>query len=146
MKILALIYVAFFGLTYAQLPYLLSEEKVAGLLNDFVGDLVSDYYTYKGTPTEAKDFKCLLAPFKAILKDPNDFFGLFNTIVYTGKQILDIGDQDSCSLYEENRYVLATNGEDNKGLVRPVLGICAPRECSLQDVSFIFKPILGTCL
>eukprot|EP00826_Nyctotherus_ovalis_P033210 TRINITY_DN2681_c0_g1_i10.p3 TRINITY_DN2681_c0_g1~~TRINITY_DN2681_c0_g1_i10.p3 ORF type:complete len:146 (-),score=52.32 TRINITY_DN2681_c0_g1_i10:450-887(-) len=132
-----------FSLALTRLPFLLSEDKVGEILSDFVGDVVTDIRASKNKPIKIANFKCLLAPIVAILKSGN-ILPLMNSILYTGKQIPDIGDQDSCSLYEETKFVLVTDGDDDKGLKRPVFGICAPRECSLSNLTYMFEPILGT--
>jgi len=135
-----------FALSYAQLPFLLSKDKVAEALNNFVGDIITDIRAYKNMASEPIKFKCLLAPIAAILKDSQDMYGLLNTILYTGKQIPDIGDQDSCSLYDETKFVLVTNGTDEKGLIKPVFGICAPKECPKEDIKYIFNIFLRISL
>jgi hypothetical protein len=116
---------------------------VAEVLNDFVGDIIGDIRTHRNMPPSPARFKCLAAPITAILKDPLDMYGLLNTILYTGKQIPDIGDQDSCSLYDESRFVLVTNGTDEKGLTNPVFGICVPSVCNMAEIKYFFEIFLG---
>ena len=125
-----------------QLPFFISEDAVAGLVNEFVAETIADIRVHNNLPRKnPAQFKCLFDPIRSLIMNFNDFYPLANCILYTGKHIDDFGDQDSCSLYESNKFFLVKNGTDEKGIEKLVYGVCVPSSCSKEDTVYIFESI-----
>jgi len=127
-----------------KIPHI-SKEKLGQILPKAVTKFIlklkiqSNFWTTKSNP-KADDDDCGTALFALINgQDPQT---LMNFIMYSFKNLNDVGDFTSCVKSPSNRYVLLmakiSDGTPSSGN----FGICGPKQCHAEDYSEYLKPLI----